>query len=299
MKPHAQAHNWRDELHDPRIVSKAFDRVAAAYDRYAALEQEVCQRLLERCEYQRREPGHILDLGCGTGQASQALKRKFRKSQVIALDLSLAMLGQSRRRSGLLHPLRLVCGNMDRMPLAEQSLDLVFSNLALHWSSSYSGLMEEIRRVLRPDGMLLFTALGPLSFAELGQAWGAVDTTVSPQSLPDLLAWGDLLMGAGFAQPVMDVQRITLQYASLEAMMEELESTGNALLAPYRPDWASVAADLARTWPRRSDDGRIPLGFEVVFGTAFGPPEGQPRKTADGDVATFSVDGLLKTRRLR
>ncbi len=153
--------------------------------------------------------------------------------------------------------------------------------------------------MLRPDGMLLFTALGPSSFAELGVAWAAVDAAVSPQPLPDLLAWGDLLMGAGFAQPVMDVQRITLHYEGVEALMEELESTGNALLAPYRPDWASVAVELAENLPRQSDGGRFPLCFEVVFGTAFGPPEGQPRKTAHGDVATFSADSLLKTRRLR
>lgn len=281
---------------DARTIRDAFDRAAASYDRHAALEQEVCRRLLERCEFQRQPPRRILDLGCGTGQGSEALKRKYRKSQVIGLDFSFAMLGFLRRRSSLLRPVRPVCGDMSMLPFAHGSMDLVFSNLAQHLSTDPVALFDEIRRVLRPGGLLLFATLGPGSLAGLREAWAAVDGSVAAWPLPDLMEIGDALVAAGFREPVMDMERITLHYPDPDALAHELEGTGASLLLDGWEGWESERQRLAKALSARLLEGRFPVTYEVIYGTAFGPPEGQPRKTPDGDVATFSPDSLLKSR---
>jgi len=286
-------------LPDPRSFRETFDRVAGRYDEHAALEQEVCRRLLERCEFQGQPPRRILDLGCGTGQASDALKRKFRHSQVLGLDFSLAMLGMLQRRSTWLRPLRPVCGEISMLPFAQGSMDLVFSSLAHLWVVDSATLFDELRRVLRPDGLLLFATLGPGSLAELGSAWSAVDDSVTALRLPDLLEIGDALMAAGFREPVMDSERITLHYPSLDALAQELESTGASLLLDGWERWRGERRSLENALSSQLFDGRYPATYEVVYGRALAPPEGQPRKTRDGDVATFSVDSLLKSRPMR
>jgi malonyl-CoA O-methyltransferase len=277
-------------------MRETYNRIAECYDRHAALEQEVCRRLLERCEFQRRTPQRILDLGCGTGIGCEALKRQFRRAQVIGLDVAPAMLARLRRRSTLLRPIRPVCGDIARLPVARASMDLLFSSMALHWLPDPSAFFDECRRVLRPDGMLLFATLGPSSLAELCEAWTEAGVASALTPLPDLMQVGDALMAAGFREPVMDMERITLQYPGLAAMTREFECTGTSRLMNGWAEWQARQQPLEQALASRLVEGRIPAVFEVVYGTAFGPPEGQPRRTTDGDIATFSVDSLLKSR---
>lgn len=281
---------------NPCEVRETFNRVADCYDQHAALEQEVGRRLLERCGFQRRQPQRILDLGCGTGAGCEALKRQFRRAQVIGLDAAPAMLIHLRRRASLLRPLRPVCGDIARLPFARASLDLLFSNMALHWSPDLTALFDECRRVLQPDGMLLFATLGPGSLTELVEAWDEAGSSPALAMLPDLMQVGDALMAAGFREPVMDTERIIVQYSGLAALKRELECTGMSGLIGGWSAWQTLRQPLERALESRQVDGRIPVTFEIVYGTAFGPPEGQPRRTADGEIATFSVDSLLRSR---
>lgn len=279
-------------------IQTSFDRIAEAYDRHAALEQEVGRRLLSRTVFNQFEPRHILDMGCGTGDCSTALKNSFRKANVTGVDFSAAMLAQSRGKPKLLRPVRFVCGDMSRLPLADQSVDMVFSNLANYWSADPPGLYAEVRRVLRKNGMFLFSTLGPGSFSQLRETWASVDSSVDVPWFADILEVGDALAAAGFAEPAMDAERITLEYSSVESMMEELDSTGTGLLVKGGDAWRSRRQELAEAWMPLMSGDKYPLTFEIVYGAAFGPPEGQPRKTADGDVATISVSSLLKSRPL-
>lgn len=279
-------------------IQTSFDRIAEAYDRHAALEQEVGRRLLSRTIFNQLEPRHILDMGCGTGDCSTALKNSFRKANVTGMDFSAAMLAQSRGKPKLLRPVRFVCGDMSRLPLADQSVDMVFSNLANYWSADPPGLYAEVRRVLRKNGMFLFSTLGPGSFSQLRETWASVDSSVDVPWFADILEVGDALAAAGFAEPAMDAERITLEYSSVESMMEELDSTGTGLLVKGGDAWRSRRQELAEAWMPLMSGDKYPLTFEIFYGAAFGPPEGQPRKTADGDVATISVSSLLKSRPL-
>ncbi len=270
-------------------ISGEYDRIADRYERYAALEQEVCNRLLDRITFARREPEVVVDLGCGTDTGAAALKKAFRKAQVVGLDLSAGMLAQARRKSRLTRPIRLVNAGMDALPLAGRSADLVFSNLAVPWLDGIERLLGEVRRVLKPGGMFLFSMYGAGSLEQLRG-----HLALEPL-FPDLLQVGDALTAAGFMEPVIDVDLITLHYPSLEALADELEGTGTALLVE---NWARLrdeADELAAGWPTMEDGKRYPLGFEIVYGVAFGPADGQPIRTPQGETATFPVDSLLKS----
>lgn len=277
----------------------AFDAIAARYDEHAALEAEAGRRLVERCAFLKTEPQRIIDVGCGTGVATAALKRRFRKAQVIGLDRSPAMLRKLRARSGLVRPLRPVCADLAALPFPYASADLLFSNLASFWSPDPVALYDEYRRVLRPGGMLLFTVFGPDSLAELREAAGLAEPTVRLPRFADLLEVGDALVAAGFAEPVMDVERITLEYRALDDLLGELERTGTALLVDGWERLVRSGVELEQAYRALRSSDRYPLSFEIVFGAAFGPREGQPRRGRDGEVATFSVDSLLKSRRVR
>ena len=281
---------------EPDLIREYFDRLAERYDSHAALEQEVAARLLERTVFNRLAPARILDLGCGTGTASAALKKQFRQAQVIGLDSSALMLKQLKQKSRLLKPLKAICADATALPLAAQSLDMVFSSLVNHWLDDPAALFTEMRRVLRPEGMLMFATLGPQSLNELGSVWSGLDAAVQLEVFPDLMELGDALFAAGFREPVMDTERITLQYPDLKSMMLELEATGASLLVSGWEKWESAHEQLAEGFEALLIDGKYPITFEIVYGLAFGPPESQPRKTDQGDIVTISVDSLLKSR---
>jgi len=281
---------------NPDTIRNYFNNVADRYDRHAALEQEVSSRLLERTVFNRLAPVRILDLGCGTGTASAELKSQFRQAQVIGLDFSPQMLAQLKRKSRLLKPLKTVCADAGALPLAGQSIDMVFSSLVSHWLADPAALFTELRRILRPGGMLIFATLGPATFTELESAWSGLDDAVKFPPFPDLMELGDVLVAAGFREPVMDTERITLHYPDLEAMMVELEATGNSLLVSGWSGWRRFKEQLVDAFRPLLAESKYPLTYEITYGMAFGPPESQPRKTEQGDVVTISVDSLLKSR---
>lgn len=278
-----------------QTIRETFDRISDRYEIHAALEQEVGDRLLERTSFNRLAPGRILDLGCGTGRSGEAIKRQFRKAQVIGLDSSPAMLAQLCRRSGMMRPLKAVCGDMVALPFPANSIDMVISNLAAYWAPEPMQMYGEIHRVLRPDGMLLFSTLGPGTMAELSAAWAAVDDAVEFPVFPDLMDVGNALVAAGFREPVMDMEMITLRYHEPSRLFEELEATGKSLLVRGWGRWRQSLAELEQAWKADQAKGALHLSFEVIYGTAFGPREGQPMKTAEGDVATFSLESLRRS----
>ncbi|MBT8057826.1 MAG: methyltransferase domain-containing protein [Gammaproteobacteria bacterium] len=277
-------------------IRMASDRIADRYDRHAALEQEVGRRLFDRIAFQRDEPEAIVDLGCGTGAGAAALKKAFRKSQVAALDLSAGMLARTAKRSRLTRPIRPIQANAMALPFRRHSVDLVVSNLAVPWFSDPSRFLGQVLRVLRPGGMLLFSTYGPESLEQLHQAITAAGMDCAVPGFTDILEIGDALTAAGFREPVMDVDRITLDYPSLSALAEELDATGTSLLIEGWPRCRKQLESLERHWPAKDAGGRVPLSFEILYGAAFGPPEGQPMRTDRGEIATFSVDSLLKSR---
>jgi len=264
---------------NPYVLSKAqlrasFERAAPVYDQVAVLQREVGARLLERLALIRMVPQVVLDVGAGTGNSTQGLARHYRKARLIALDLAMAMLRQVRRRSPWLRSWQLVCGDVEHLPLADASCDLVFSNLTLQWCQDLDSAFAEMRRVLRPGGLLLFSSLGPDTLKELRASWAAADGRTHVNAFMDMHDVGDALLRARFAEPVMDMETLTLTYADARGLMRDLKTLGAHNVTAGRAHGLTGKGRLnamlaAYECLRR--DGVLPATYEVVYGHAWVP----------------------------
>jgi malonyl-CoA O-methyltransferase len=272
---------------DRARLRRAFDRAAQGYDAAAVLQGRVREELLGRLDVVRLEPAVVLDLGAGTGHASLALKRRYRAAQVVALDLSPTMLAEAARRQTLLRRFRRVCADAAALPLRAASVDLVCSNLMLHWCNDPDAVLRECLRVLRPGGLLTFTTFGPDTLVELRRAWAAADGYTHVNRFIDMHDLGDALVRAGLAEPVMDVERYTLTYATARDLMRDLEAIGARNANDGRPRGLTGKGTLARTiaaYEGCRRDGRLPATYEVVFGQAWAPAARPRPHAAPGEV---------------
>jgi len=265
-------------LDEPRVRA-AFDAAAADYDAVAVVQAEVRQRLLERLELFRIQPRRILDAGCGTGHGARALLQHYRGAGLVALDVAPGMLAATRSRKPWLRRLDVVCGDAAHVPLADDSVDLVFSNLMLQWCNDPDQVFAEFRRVLRPDGLLLFATFGPDTLKELRAAWGAADGHTHVSRFIDMHDLGDALVRAGLREPVMDMEQITLTYAEVRDLMRDLKTMGARNATTGRGRGLTGRRRLALVeeyYEGLRRDGRLPATWEVVYGHAWGsaPPGG-------------------------
>lgn len=282
---------------DKNAIRRSFGRAASSYDHHAVFQREIESRLLERIEFRHYEPGVILDLGCGTGSASRALTVEYPQANVLALDWAPAMLAKvaAMNESGCVNVPLPICADIHVLPLASRSVDLVFSSLVLQWSYDIPAVFQEFRRVMKPDAMLVFTCYGPDTLYELKQAWKVVDDLPHVNDHPDMHDIGDELLAAGFREPVMDTEHLTLDYPDVLSLMRELKGLGEHNVASNRSPGLTGKTRfnaMLQAYEQFCRNGRYPASYEVIYGTAFAPAEGQPVKTRQGDVATFSVDAL-------
>ncbi len=283
---------------DVAQVRRAFGRAAAGYERHAVLQHEVEQRLLERLEYFEKEPARVLDIGCGTGRASLALRKRWKGAQVIALDFAPPML--RRIKTGWINPITRVCADARELPLPDASIDAIFSNLCIQWIDDVPALFDEMRRVLNPGGYLTFSTFGLDTLHELRSAWAAADDAPHVSRFADMARIGDALIAAGFRDPVLDNEHFTLTYPDALALMRDLKAIGAT-----NADSTRARGLLGRTHLRRvidayetqRRDGALPATYEVVYAHAFGPDTGQPRRGRGGEIATFPVERLRGSRR--
>ncbi|MHB1241395.1 MAG: malonyl-ACP O-methyltransferase BioC [Gammaproteobacteria bacterium] len=281
-------------------VRAGFERAAATYDQVAVLQREVGGRLLERVELLRAfTPRWILDLGAGTGHATGELARRYRGARVIAVDLSVAMLTQARRRGPWFGRPRCVCGDLEQLPLPDGCADLVFSNLALQWCAAPDTAFQEFRRVLRPGGVVMFTTFGPDTLKELREAWAEADRYSHVNPFLDMHDIGDALVRARLAEPVMDVERLTLTYERTLDLVRDLQRLGSRNVGSARPRGLTGRGRI-ETMTQRYEavrtDGRLPATFEVVYGHAWAPlgPESGP---APGAPVQVSLERLRRPGR--
>lgn len=267
---------------DKRLMRRAFEHAAPTYDAAAVLQHEVCRRMLARLDYIRHQPRAILDAGSGTGNALAPLAQLFPDASLIALDIALSMLNRARRRLpwwGRLLGRRVlaVCGDMERLPLADAAAGMVWSNLALQWVNEPLRTFSEMRRVLAPGGLLMFSTFGPDTLRELRQACERTDGRTHVNRFIDLHDIGDMLVAAGYADPVMDMEFITLTYRNVRALMRDLKAIGAHNVTRGRPgglSGKSLLAAVTRNYEAFRRDGALPATFEVIYGHAWNP---QPR----------------------
>jgi malonyl-CoA O-methyltransferase len=259
---------------DKRQARLAFERAAQTYDDAAALQREIGRRLIERLDLIRLRPARILDLGAGTGEFSRALLRRYRKADVIALDLALNMLRHTRRRGGWFRRPGCVCGDAERLPFAADSFDFIFSNLMLQWCLDLDPVFTELHRILSPGGLLIFTTFGPDTLKELRASWQGVDGYTHVNTFIDMHDIGDALVRTRWAEPVMDAEWITVTYREARTLMQDLKHLGAHNVTAGRPRGLTGRQRLQRvlqTYETHRRDGLLPASYEVVYGHAWSP----------------------------
>lgn len=287
---------------DRHRVSSAFSRAAGDYEQAAVLQRQVGDLLLERLAVLESTPERVLDVGAGTGRLTAQIKKRYPKSEIIALDLALGMLRQARTNAGWWRPFRRVAGDAQALPFADASMDLVISNLCLQWCPDLKPVWYEFRRVLKPGGWLLFTSFGPDTLKELRAAWHAADDQPHVHVFLDMHDVGDGVLAQGFVNPMFDAERYTLTYEQVPGLLRDLKAigAGNALTQRQRGLTGKDAyARMLSAYEAERIGGRIPASYEVIFGQARAPEAGTPLRGPKGDLARFSVDSLRASLRKR
>ena len=217
---------------DKRQMRRAFSRAAPNYDATAVLQREVCARMLERLEYIKLQPSRILDAGSGTGWGTRQLMAKYPSAQMIALDIAIGMLHNAREHTGWWKKLfgsqqsTMLCADVEALPIAANSLDMVWSNLAVQWCNDLPATLGDLHRVLKVEGLLMFSTFGPDTLKELRQAFHGVDAHNHLNRFADMHDIGDMLSHGGFAEPVMDMEYLTLTYDDVRSVLQDLKAIG-------------------------------------------------------------------------
>ena len=285
---------------DPKQVRRHFGRAATSYERHDALQREVGDALLERLGFYLETPLRVVDVGAGTGRGTALLKQKYPKAEVIALDLALPMLRAAKQHSSWLKPFMRVCAEATNLPLADHSVDVLYSNLCFQWVDDLPALFGECMRVLKPGGFMAFSSFGPDTLKELRAAWAEADQQPHVGRFLDMHDVGDAMLNAGLRDPVLDVFRYTLTYSEPRKLLEELQGLGATNADRARARGLTGKGRYRRmlaAYEAMRVDGRIPASWEVVSAHAWGPPVGQPRRGPGGEIASFSIDSLRGSRR--
>ncbi|MBM3391855.1 MAG: methyltransferase domain-containing protein [Betaproteobacteria bacterium] len=255
-----------------------FCAAAASYDEAAVLAKEVSLRMTAKLEFIRLAPARVADIGCATGDGIRALQARYPQTLPLAIDYAPAMLAEVKRRVPMIDRLRrraprCIAGDVRELPLMSGTLGLAWSNLMLHWLDDPLPALRELHRVLETGGLLMFSALGPDTLKEL-RAAGA--TTL--RRFHDMHDFGDMLLAAGFADPVMEMERITFAYAGPRGLLRDQRRLGvrDGLFGALG---FREGRRVFRAWEAQRRDGRLPATFEIVYGHAW---KAEPKETADG-----------------
>jgi malonyl-CoA O-methyltransferase len=281
-------------------VRRAFGDAASRYDAAAALQREVCNRTLEKLDLIKIEPTHIVDLGCGTGYGTNLLAKRFPKSRITGVDIAQpmvdAMLAHCKGTTTLATKLKQtfkrsliagVCTDAEATGLPTMDCEFVFSTFALHWCDTLVAL-KEAHRLLKPGGLILIAVPGPDTLRELKSAFTAADEgneKVHVNQFIDMHDLGDMLVQAGFADPVVDMEHITVTYSNVRDVLTDLKAIGasNHMNARERGLMGKIRWQKMQTAYEQFRDvetGKLPATYEVVYAHSWKPL--QLKKIADG-----------------
>ena len=266
-----------------RRIRTDFSDAADTYDAAAVVQQEICDRALERLQMLKLQPQKILDIGSGTGKSVRGLKTRFPESQVIASDIAMPMLVQASQ----IQSAQTVCCDAEQLCIADNSVDLIFSTSTFQWCENLNQVFVECSRILKDQGVLVFTTFGPDTLKELRHSWAQVDQQTHVHDFIDMHHIGDLLLANHYADPVVDMELITLEYRKARQLLRDLKDTGSRgkfMSANSNRDDASNLAGGNYTAGLmgkkkfqkfesayegyRQDNGLLPASYEVIYGYA-------------------------------
>lgn len=252
-------------------LARHFSRAANTYNQAAIIHQEVGMRLLDRLDLIKLDPGVILDLGSGTGFFAPHLTQKYPKARIVKLDIAENMLRFSNKKNFAQHTS--VCGDGEYLPLKNHSVDFVFSNCVLHWFVNPQKVLAEIRRVLKPEGLVLFSTFGPDTLQELRESFSIIDRNTHVNTFMDMHHIGDMLIQTQLLDPVMDMEIITLTYQNLMGLIQDLKNTGENCVNREESIGLSSKGTIDKLINAyehyRTRDGLLPATFEIIYGHAW------------------------------
>ena len=266
METHPGSVNFRD-------VRRRFDRCAADFDGADFVHRATFDGIVERLAPVSIEPATILDLGSATGSGSRRIAKMFRRARVISLDASLQMLKTGQKQRSMFSKVSALQGDATQIPLQTGSVDLVLANMLLPWITDLPACLGEIARVLRKDGVFVFSSLGPDSFGALRDAWREQDQDWHVNAFPDMHNIGDQAMRAGLRDPVLDVDSLSITYKDTKALYRDLSHCGarNSLAARRSGlTGKNRFADMEAALWRPFAGGQLEISLELDYGHAFG-----------------------------
>lgn len=257
-------------------IAHSFSQAAATYDQAAFIQKEVGQRLLDRLDFIKAHPEAILDVGAGTGKLTRQLQRRYRRSQVIGIDIAPGMIEHAKNQSGWeiwRNKPHYLCADLEALPFSAQQFDLVFSNFTLQWCFNLPQAFAEFKRILKPQGILIFSTLGPQTLLELRQSWAQVNDAIHVNAFMEMHHIGDMLHRQGFLNPVVDREILTLTYPDVRQLLVDLKATGahnmNAGRAPGFTPKSHYYQMLQAYQAFKTHEGLFPATFEVIYGYAI------------------------------
>lgn len=275
-----------------------FDNAASTYEHAALLAQEINTRLFEHLDLMQIKPQLILELGVGPGQVLGALEKRFRKTQIIGLDISHAMLKIARKKSPWFTRQKFCCANSMSLPLPSQSVDLIYSNLMLYHCQNYKALFQELSRIIKPDGLLLFSTLGPDTYIELRQTLSPFHIHFNSQTFIDMHDLGDSLLQAKFKDPVMSMEKITLSYTKLTTLISDLHATGETYFFDNFTQLQKNIDEISKEYKTQNPAKKnYPLSYEVVYGHAWGAEKTTPSSTSSAQETSIPVSSIKNIRK--
>ncbi len=285
----------QNKIFDRRSVKLHRDRAAKDLDSYDFLLSEVSRMLCDRLDDIRRSFSLVIDLGCHTGQIEKLLLGTGKINTILKCDLSEKMLRQT-------HGLRFVADE-EFLPIGNGLLDLVISCLSLHWVNDLPGVLIQIRRALKKDGLFLGALFGGETLKELRQSLIMAESQItggaSPRVSPftNIKDGGELLERAGFALPVVDTELLTVSYENPIKLMQDLRGMGEQMATYTRQKTLTGRNILFRAAEIYQSnygdaDGRVPATFEIITLTAWAPSNSQPKSLKRGSGETNLADAL-------
>ncbi|MBV34624.1 MAG: malonyl-[acyl-carrier protein] O-methyltransferase BioC [Rickettsiales bacterium] len=258
-------------------VARSFSKAASTYDAAAFFQRIAGERLFERLDYFKLEPKQIIDLGCGTGVFTRQLSERFPAAEVTGVDIAEGMIEWCKQQSSAE---QYVCANALALPFEDNSVDLIFSNLSIQWVENLQDLFNELNRVLKPEGLLLFTTLGPDTLNELKQSFAQVDQYQHVNDFIDMHHVGDAMLQAKMLDPVVDAEPVVISYDKASELMRDLKDIGAHNIDSRRnsglmgPKKLRAVENAYRQFAL--EDGKLPATYELVYGHAFGSAEKKP-----------------------
>jgi malonyl-CoA O-methyltransferase len=253
---------------DKARIKQSFAAAAVTYDGVAALQRTVGRALLSTIDTEKLA-GTLLDLGCGTGFLTSELLGFAQP--IVALDIALPMLQATRTKLVDTPDVSYLCADAEQLPLAEHIIDGVFSNLALQWCVNLDAVFTDIKRVMKPDGRLVFSTFGPQTLQELKTAWAKVDGYSHVNDFYSEQQLIRFLQLAGYTEIVVETQLYVSSYDSVLALMKELKHIGAHNVIAGRNKSITTKAIMQRMigeYERHRTNDLIPATFEVMMITA-------------------------------